>query len=78
MKGVTKEVIKAINQGLLLWGKWIDTRQDAYERKMDKHKRKAINYAEQFINLYYDTTVEEESKSKVLRRKRDLFFKYNN
>lgn len=76
MTPLVKEIVGAVKQGLSLWEKYIDTRQSAYNRKMDKRKRKAIDYAEQFILAYYEDEV--DNKEKYLRRKRDLFFKYNN
>ena len=76
MKSLPQEIVGAVKQGLSLWEKYIDTRQSSYNRSMDKRKRKAIEYGEQFIRAYYDDEVED--KEKYLRKRRDLFFKYNN
>jgi len=78
MKTFYQDAMGVLKEGLSLWKKYIETRQEAYERKMDKERRKCIEYAEQFIRTYYDKEVEEKDKQKYLRKRRDLFFKYNN
>ena len=40
------KILEVLKSGLSAWEKYIDTRQEAYERKMDKNKRKALNIAE--------------------------------
>jgi hypothetical protein len=74
----TKEIIIAVtgflNKAFDAWKSYLDTRQEAYIRKMDKRKRKAIDYAEQIILIV-------RSKYEVSRELDKLiikFFKYNN
>lgn len=68
-------IAKAVQEGLSLWKTFIATRQQAYERKMDKRKIRAVEYGERFILCYYS---DEDAKEKKLDRYRRLFFKYNN
>jgi len=67
-------IASAVKEGLELWKTYIATRQEAYERKMDKKQRKAIEYAERFILHYYGN---EENKDKELDKLQKKFFKYN-
>ena len=47
LKELVKILALAVKEGLELWKTYIATRQQAYERKMDKRQEKAIQYAEQ-------------------------------
>ncbi len=41
------QVLGLLKEALAAWKTYISTRQEAYERKMDKRKMKAISYGEQ-------------------------------
>ena len=74
----TKEIIVAItgflNKAFDAWKSYIDTRQQAYIREMDKSKRKAIDYAERIILVIKEKGIEDKELDKLI----DKFFKYNN
>jgi hypothetical protein len=48
---VTNGFLKTFEAGLSAWKTYLSTRQEAYERKMDKKKEKAIQLAEE---IFYD------------------------
>lgn len=57
MPNTASVIIGAVKEALELWKTFIATRQQAYERKMDKRQERAIQYAEEAftkINLLYD------------------------
>jgi len=56
----------AIKEGLSLWKKYIETRQGAYIRKMDKRKMKAIDAAEKYI-LFVEPIVRTHGTDKDIR-----------
>ncbi len=60
-------IVKAIEAGFNLWKTYISTRQESYNRQMDKRKRLAIDYAENFIRLFkdYKHTTDNKEKDKI-------------
>ena len=69
-------IAKAIGEGLNLWKTFIATRQQAYVRKMDKRKTRAIEYAERYLLRCKTLGVGKDDK--FLVRYASKFFKYNN
>lgn len=73
-----KEIVVAItgflNQAFSAWEKYIETRQEAYNRKQDKRMRKCIDYAEQYI--IYNSSFNKEDKELI--KLKTKFFKLNN
>jgi hypothetical protein len=67
-------IAKTLEKMLSLWETFIRTRQQAYERKMDKRKRKAIDTAEKIILRLKELGIED----KIINRQVEIFFKYNN
>lgn len=60
-------IADAIREGLTLWKTWIETRQAAYERKLDQRMRKAIESARDYFLTQKDVTLDEKKRSKLLR-----------
>ena len=57
MSNLPEAILSAIQEALSLWKTFIETRQQAYNRKMDKRKNVAIATAEEVfekINVLYD------------------------
>ncbi len=57
MANTISMIAGAVKEGLSLWKTFIATRQQAYERKMDKRQEKALNIAEESfdsVNLIFD------------------------
>ena len=75
---IIKAVSGTLKEALSLWKVFINTREAAYRRAMDKKKAKAIDAAEKFILTYKDSTIDDEKKLKLLNKYMDEFFKYNN
>ena len=76
-------IAQTITAGFNLWKTFIATRQEAYNRQMDKRKREAINTAEKYI--HQDDKLEhttDEKLIKAIKKKktkwRQRFFKFNN
>ena len=44
---LAERILKVFEEGLSLWKIFLSTRQEAYNRKMDKRQERAIHYAEQ-------------------------------
>lgn len=65
----------AIKEGLSLWKSFINTRESAYNRKMDKKLRKALEYGEKFILT--SELEDSQERTKKLKRYKNKFFKYN-
>lgn len=93
MKDYLEKILGIFTEALSAWKSYIDTRQEAYERKMDRKKSKAINYAEDvFLNIDMDwikdilrdidINKEYYQKFNKMRIKfnhnKDRFFKNNN
>lgn len=51
MSKAIETIAGAVQEGLSLWKTFIATRQEAYNRKMDKRKEKAISYAEAYMEV---------------------------
>ncbi len=84
-------ITSTLKEALATYRRYIDTRQEAYERKMDKRQEKALNYAEEafdevsklynFIHECMDVPKERKKdydriKTKIYRL-RDKFNKYD-
>ena len=74
VKDIILVATKTLGEITTMISKYLDTRQEAYNRQQDRRKRKAIEYAERYI-LYVQEHMEEDKKLIKLRKK---FFKYNN
>ncbi len=48
-------VVSFLDKAFDAWSTFISTRQEAYERKMDKKQEKAINYAEEAFEVMSET-----------------------
>ena len=70
----TQSIVEMIKEGLSAWKKFIETRQDAYNRKMDRNMRRAIDYGEKYIR----ENEAEDTNEKLLIRYSKKFFRYNN
>ena len=42
---IVDRALAVLEKGLSAWEKYLATRQEAYERKMDRNNRRALNYA---------------------------------
>ena len=67
-------IASAIKEGLSLWKTYLSTRQEAYERKMDKRKAKAIEYGERIVLRVQELKIEDRQVEGLIKK----FFKYNN
>ncbi len=67
-------IAKTLGQMLALWKSFIDTRESAYKRKMDKRNRKAIDKAELIIARINELKIDDA----LLKRRIKIFFRYNN
>ena len=47
-------IVGLVKEGLELWKVFISTRQEAYDRKMDKRQKAAIAEGEKAVNLLSD------------------------
>ena len=57
-------LMKVFEEGLKAWRTFISTRQEAYNRQMDKRKRLAIDCAEKYILLNKDWRAEQDAKER--------------
>lgn len=73
-KAVVIAIVSFLDKAADAWQSYIDTRQEAYIRKMDKQKRKAIDYAEFMIMRIKELGIEDKELDKLVVK----FFKYNN
>ena len=48
---VANQILGVVKEGLELWKTFISTRQEAYNRKQDKKKEKAIQAGEEAVEL---------------------------
>ena len=69
-----ESIAKAIEEGLSLWKTFIATRQQAYDRSMDKKMRRAINAGERIALRVKELGISD----KQILEDVDEFFKYNN
>lgn len=70
---IPEQILKLAQEGLELWKVFISTRQEAYERKMDKRQVMAIEWAERAFRRIGELDL----KDKELKKCEDKFFKYN-
>jgi hypothetical protein len=74
-------IVNLIREALDAWKTFISTRQQAYERKMDKRQERAIGYAEEYIKevgelfefIHERLEVPEEEKKTFDRIKKGLY-----
>jgi len=71
-------IANMLKEAFALWKTFIATRQEAYNRKMDIKKSKAIDNAEKYILTNNKTTLTEDKKKKLLAVYEKRFFHYNN
>ena len=74
VKEIIVAVVGFLDRAFDAWKSFIETRQEAYNRKMDKQKRKAIDYGEKIILRLKELNIEDKELDKLI----DKFFKYNN
>ena len=67
-------IANAIKEALELWKTFIATRQQAYERNMDKRMRTAIDTGEQIIERIRVLEIKDKELDKLIL----VFFRYNN
>lgn len=72
------EIAKAIKEALSLWRAYLEGRQAAYERKMDKRMRKAVEAGERYIRTNIDPELTDGVRNRRLGKYEKDFFKYNN
>lgn len=79
---IAQAIIEAINKGLEAWKVYVSTRQEAYERKMDKKKQKAIDIAEiafeRMEDLFYfirDKNLLQDDKEYLKKKEEILKYK---
>ena len=81
MPGQITAIANVVKEGLSLWKTFIATRQESYNRQMDKNKRAAIDCAEQFILLFPKyKAAEDKGKRQVdkqMARWQKKFFRLN-
>ena len=75
-------IASMFKEGFALWKTFIATRQEAYNRKMDKRKLQAIECGEKFILIFKDWERTPDVKKKLHLRKtltywEIKFFKFN-
>lgn len=83
MSNALNTIAGAVKEGLELWKTFIATRQQAYERKMDKRQEAAISYAEKafdkmglvFEFIYKNVDIPEKKQAEFKRLK-ELIYKY--
>ena len=76
------EILLLFREALRAWKSFIDTRQDAYNRKQDKRKNRAINYAEQtyekvgiLFEFIYENVEIPKDKQAEYDRLKELIYK---
>ena len=79
---IPKDLFGLIKHMLILWQRYIETRQRAYERKMDKKQEKALNIAErgleemdELFDFVYNNLPMSEDQEKEYFRLRKKFLK---
>lgn len=91
MANTAQAIVAAVKEALDLWKTFIATRQQAYERRMDKRQEAAIRYAEKafdkmgvlFQFLYENVDIPEKKKAEfdriktIIYKYRDKFNKYD-
>lgn len=65
---------KTLEKALSLWETFINTRQSAYERKMDKNDKKALAYAAEAFRILAEKDIDIEDKD--FNKAKEKFFKY--
>ncbi len=71
-----KEILGVLKSMANAWGTFISTRQEAYERKNDIKKNKAIQAAETYIRINEGEFIhEKDPKKKSKMRKRLIYYK---
>lgn len=71
---IAQTVLQVLKEGLSAWKVFIQTREKAYRRSMDRRKARAIDYAEKYIL----ENKSPEPDARKLRTYAQRFFKYNN
>lgn len=82
MSGVARTITEAVKEGLSLWKTFIETRQEAYNRKKDKEQEKAIGYAEEsfmvadkYFNYVFSKVKLSEEDEKELGKIKSKYYK---
>ncbi len=78
---LANQVVGLFKEALAAWKTFISTRQEAYERKMDKRKEKAIQYGEEgfeemgkMFNFIHDKlTIPDENRRDFDRIKTEIY-----
>lgn len=83
MANTAQAIVAAVKEALDLWKTFIATRQQAYERKMDKRQEAAIRYAEKafdkmsvLFQFLYENVEIPEKKEYEFKRLKHLIYKY--
>lgn len=71
MNATLEAILKTVQEGLSLWKSFIETREEAYRRNMDKRMRKCIDCAEKYI------LADESGDEKMKKKYKEQFFKFN-
>jgi len=71
---LVKEILLVLNKGLSAYEKYLATRQEAYERKMDRNNRRALTHAGAAFRRLHDLELDiDDKKFNNAKRK---YYKY--
>lgn len=71
---MSNQILAVLKEGLSAWKVYISSRQEAYERKMDRNQKRTIAQAAVFFRRLYEIGYKIEDKE--LLKCKERFYKY--